>query len=76
MSTIGASAVHTAAWERNLGIIELLLEAGQDPGTPSDGGLTPMMVALLHYNVVFMRCVFRNGEAVRRNIVVDVRRVP
>lgn len=64
--------MHTATWEGSLGIVELLLEAGQDPDTPDERGLTPIMVALLRYNVVVMRCVFRNGQAVRRNIVEDV----
>ncbi|KAJ8519164.1 hypothetical protein ON010_g18110 [Phytophthora cinnamomi] len=71
LSTIGASTLLTATWEGDLGIVELLLEAGQDPDTRDNGGLTPIMVALLRYNVVVMRCVFRNGQAVRRNIVVD-----
>ncbi|KAJ8539179.1 hypothetical protein ON010_g12692 [Phytophthora cinnamomi] len=73
LSTIGASTLLTATWEGDLGIVELLLEAGQDPDTRDNGGLTPTMMALLRYNVVVMRCVFRNGQAVRRNIVVDVR---
>ncbi|KAE8957229.1 hypothetical protein PR003_g32496 [Phytophthora rubi] len=73
LSTIGASALHTATWEGSLGIVELLLEAGQNPDTPDESGLTPIMVALLRYNVVVMRCVFRNGQAVRRNVVVDCR---
>ncbi|KAG6613418.1 uncharacterized protein IUM83_04519 [Phytophthora cinnamomi] len=75
LSTIGASTLLTATWEGDLGIVELLLEAGQDPDTRDNGGLTPTMMALLRYNVVVMRCVFRNGQAVRRNIVVDCRTV-
>lgn len=51
----------------------MLLEAGQDPDTRNHGGRTPSMVALLRYNVVVMRCGFRNNQAVRRNIVEDVR---
>lgn len=73
LSSIGASTLHTATWEGSLGIVELLLQAGQDPDTRDAAGLTPIMVALLRYNVVVMRCVFRNAKAVRRNIVVDVR---
>ncbi|KAL3656687.1 hypothetical protein V7S43_018467 [Phytophthora oleae] len=73
LCTIGASALLTAAWDGCAEIVELLLEAGQDPNTSDDGGLTAMMVAILRYNVVAMRCVFRNGEAVRRNLVVDCR---
>ncbi|KAH7485626.1 hypothetical protein PRIC1_004924 [Phytophthora ramorum] len=73
LTTLGASALHTAAWEGSLGIVELVLEAGQDPDTRDDGGLTPMMVAMLRHNVIVTRCVFQNGQAVRRNAVVDCR---
>ncbi|KAF4133070.1 Ankyrin repeats domain-containing protein [Phytophthora infestans] len=71
LPTIGASALLTAAWDGCAEIIEFLLEAGQDPDTFDSGGLTAMMVAILRFNVVVMRCVFRNGEAIRRNLVVD-----
>ncbi|KAG2502681.1 hypothetical protein BBO99_00009818 [Phytophthora kernoviae] len=74
LSTVGASALHTAAWEGTHEIVGFLLEAGQDPDTSDDGGLTAMMVSLLRYNLVVMRCVFRNSAvAVRRNVVVDCR---
>ncbi|ETP14189.1 hypothetical protein F441_10849 [Phytophthora nicotianae CJ01A1] len=73
LHTIGASALLTAAWDGCVDIIELLLSAGQDPDTSDNGGLTAMMVAILRFNVVVMRCIFRNGEAIRRNLVVDCR---
>ncbi|KAK1928514.1 E3 ubiquitin-protein ligase mib1 [Phytophthora citrophthora] len=73
LRTIGASALLTSAWDGCAEIVELLLETGQDPDTSDDGGLTAMMVAIMRYNIVAMRCVFRNGEAVRRNLVVDCR---
>ncbi|OWZ15543.1 hypothetical protein PHMEG_00010796 [Phytophthora megakarya] len=73
LPTIGASALLTAAWDGCVEIVELLLEAGQDPDTKDEGGLTSMMVAILRYNVVAMRCVFRNSEAIRRSLVVDCR---
>ncbi|KAG7376916.1 hypothetical protein PHYPSEUDO_012549 [Phytophthora pseudosyringae] len=73
LPTIGASALLTAAWDGCVGIVALLLEAGQDPDASDNGGLTAIMVAILRYNVVVMRCVFRNGDAIRRNLVVDCR---
>ncbi|KAG7390530.1 hypothetical protein PHYBOEH_006976 [Phytophthora boehmeriae] len=36
--------------------------------------MTPMMTAITHLNVMTMRCVFLNGDLVRRNIVVDRRK--
>ncbi|OWZ19001.1 hypothetical protein PHMEG_0006807 [Phytophthora megakarya] len=73
LHTIGASALHTAAWGGDVAIAEFLLEAGQDPNVSDDSGTTAMMVAILHLNLVTMRCVLRDGEAVRRNLVVDCR---
>ncbi|KAG7380367.1 hypothetical protein PHYBOEH_011478 [Phytophthora boehmeriae] len=74
LSTIGASALHTAAWDSSHEIVQFLLEAGQDPDTSDSGGLTTMMVPLLRYNLVAMRCVFQNSAVtVRRNVVVDCR---
>ncbi|EGZ23219.1 hypothetical protein PHYSODRAFT_344401 [Phytophthora sojae] len=73
LSTSGASTLLTAAWGHSLDVVEMLLEAGQDPDTRNHGGRTPSMVALLRYNVVVMRCGFRNNQAVRRNIVEDCR---
>lgn len=34
--------------------------------------MTAIMVAILRLNLMTMRCVYRDGEAVRRNTVVDV----
>ncbi|KAE8981603.1 hypothetical protein PF010_g22573 [Phytophthora fragariae] len=73
LHTIGASALHTAAWGGELDIVEFLLELGQDPNAADDSGMTAIMVAILHLNLLTMRCVFRGGEAVRRNTVVDCR---
>ncbi|EGZ23200.1 hypothetical protein PHYSODRAFT_324431 [Phytophthora sojae] len=73
LRTIGASALHTASWGGNLGIIEFLLESGQDPNAADDSGMTAIMVAILRLNLMTMRCVYRDGEAVRRNTVVDCR---
>jgi ankyrin repeat protein len=73
LPTIGASALLTAAWDGNSAIVELLLAAGQDPDTRDNGNLTAIMVAMLRYNIVVMRYVFRDGGTVRRNLVVDVR---
>ncbi|KAK1938749.1 Ankyrin-3 [Phytophthora citrophthora] len=73
LDTIGASAIHTAAWEGSLDIMRFLLESGQDPDVGDDSGLTPIMVAILRLNLMTMRCVFRDGVAVRRNTVIDCR---
>ncbi|POM59136.1 Hypothetical protein PHPALM_36123, partial [Phytophthora palmivora] len=72
LNTLGASALHTSAWEGQLDIMEFLLESGQGPDTGDDNGLTPMMMAIMRLNLMTMRCVFRDGVAVRRNLVVDV----
>ncbi|KAF1788264.1 Ankyrin repeat-containing domain [Phytophthora cactorum] len=47
LPTIGASALLTAAWDGSAEIIEQLLDAGQDPDTNDNGGMTAMMVAIL-----------------------------
>ncbi|ETK84346.1 hypothetical protein F441_10864 [Phytophthora nicotianae CJ01A1] len=73
LRTIGASALHTATWAESLGILEFLLEFGQNPDEGDDSGVTAVMVAILRLNLVTMRCVLRNGEAVRRTTVVDCR---
>ncbi|POM66248.1 Hypothetical protein PHPALM_17926 [Phytophthora palmivora] len=73
LHTIGASTLHTAAWNGDVVVMKLLLEYGQHPDSSDDNGLTPMMVVILQLNLVTTRCVFRNGEAIRRNLVVDCR---
>jgi ankyrin repeat protein len=74
LRTIGASALHTAAWNGDLGILEFLLEAGQHADTgDDDGGMTAMIVAIFRLTLMTMRCMIRDGEAIRRNIIVDVR---
>jgi len=73
LRTIGISALHTAAWGGHVGVLQYLLESGQCPDASSEGGTTPIMVAIHRFNVTTMRCVFRGREAVRRNLVVDVR---
>ncbi|KAG7389205.1 hypothetical protein PHYBOEH_007548 [Phytophthora boehmeriae] len=73
LQTLGASALHTAAWEGSVDIMQFLLESGQDPDTGDDSAMTPMMLSIMRLNLMTMRCVFINGEAVRRNLVVDCR---
>ncbi|RLN97734.1 hypothetical protein BBJ28_00025615, partial [Nothophytophthora sp. Chile5] len=75
LDTLGASALHTAAWDGSVSVVEFLLLAGQSPDSAGNGGLTPIMLAIMRHNVVTMRCVFRDGLAVRRNLVVDCREV-
>ncbi|KAG6949389.1 hypothetical protein JG687_00014891, partial [Phytophthora cactorum] len=63
LRTIGASALHTAAWGGSLGILEFLLESGQSPDESDDSGVTAIMVTILRLNLMTMRCVLRDGEA-------------
>ncbi|RLN98095.1 hypothetical protein BBJ28_00025073, partial [Nothophytophthora sp. Chile5] len=71
LPTVGASALHTAVWEGSFAVVTFLLEAGQSADTGDDSGMTPLMTAVTHFNLVTMRCVFRNNLAVRRNTVMD-----
>ncbi|KAL4174841.1 hypothetical protein KRP22_006770 [Phytophthora ramorum] len=73
LRTIGASTLHTAAWGCNVEMMQFLLESGQNPDESGDDGMTAMMVTILRLNLMTMRCVIRDGEAVRRNTVVDCR---
>ncbi|KAG7376050.1 hypothetical protein PHYPSEUDO_014560 [Phytophthora pseudosyringae] len=73
LHTMGASALHAAVWEGQLDVIQFILEAGESPDTSADNGLTPTMMAIMHLSLMTMRCVFRDGVAVRRNLVVDCR---
>ncbi|KAE8996685.1 hypothetical protein PR002_g19258 [Phytophthora rubi] len=73
LRTIGASGLHTAAWRGELAVVEFLLECGQDPDSGDNSGLTPAMAVILRLNLLVTRCVFRDGQAVRRNLVVDCR---
>lgn len=52
--------------------MQFLLECGQDPDSGDNSGLTPAMVVILRLNLLVTRCVFRDGQAVRRSLVVDV----
>jgi ankyrin repeat protein len=73
LGTIEASTLHTATWHGKDNVVEYLLDEGMDPDTVDDAGVTPIMLALTRLNLQAMRCVFRNREAVRRNLVEDVR---
>ncbi|ETL90937.1 hypothetical protein L917_10474, partial [Phytophthora nicotianae] len=73
LSTLGASALHTATWKVDSVVMEFLLELGQHPDPRDDNGLTPMMVTILRLSIMTTRCVFRGGQAVRRNLIVDCR---
>ncbi|KAG1705627.1 hypothetical protein DVH05_003329 [Phytophthora capsici] len=74
LQTIGASAIHTAACDGDTGILQFLLEAGQSPNTPGSDGVTPMMVAIMRFTLTTMRCMIRDGEAIKRNILFDCRK--
>ncbi|KAL3656677.1 hypothetical protein V7S43_018456 [Phytophthora oleae] len=75
LQTIGASAIHTAACDGDIGILQFLLEAGQSPNTPGkNDDMTPIMVAIMRFTLTTMRCMIRNGEAIKRNILFDCRK--
>ncbi|KAF4043230.1 Ankyrin repeats (3 copies) [Phytophthora infestans] len=71
LRTLGASALHTAAWRGDVAVIEFLLESGQHPDTGYEGGMTAMMVPILRLSLMTTRCVFRDRQVVQRNLVVD-----
>ncbi|KAG3069489.1 hypothetical protein PI124_g21500 [Phytophthora idaei] len=73
LSTIGASALHTATWHRDDKIVRYLLEEGQDPDTPDKSGMTAIMLTIMHHNLQATRCIFRDRIAIQRNLVVDCR---
>ncbi|KAG6945365.1 hypothetical protein JG688_00016585 [Phytophthora aleatoria] len=59
--------------ERGVEVMEFLLESVHHADSGDDSGLTPMMVAILRPSIMTTRCVFRKGQAVGRNLVVDCR---
>ncbi|KAG6613510.1 uncharacterized protein IUM83_04522 [Phytophthora cinnamomi] len=73
LHTIGASALHAAVWDGSLSIIRYLLEEGQSPDAADDSGMTPIMFTIMRLNLLATRCVFRDGQVVRRNLVMDCR---
>ncbi|POM62342.1 hypothetical protein PHPALM_28516 [Phytophthora palmivora] len=73
LSTIGASALHTATWHGDDRIVEYLLEEGQDSNTEDDTGTTPIMLTLTHHILQATRCIFRDRVAIQRNLVTDCR---
>ncbi|KAG6946855.1 hypothetical protein JG687_00016491 [Phytophthora cactorum] len=73
LSTIGASALHTATWHRDDKIVRYLLEEGQDPDTPDKSGMTAIMLTIMHHNLQVTRCIFRDRIAIQRNLVMDCR---
>lgn len=73
LATIGASALHAAAWEGHAAILQYLLEAGQSPDARDDRGMTVLVVTLLRHSVQAMRAVFMGQAIVQLNTVVDVR---
>ncbi|KAG7379453.1 hypothetical protein PHYPSEUDO_008558 [Phytophthora pseudosyringae] len=73
LSTIGASALHTATWHGNDRIVAYLLEEGQHPDTQDGTGMTAVMLTLMHHNLQATRCILHDREAIQRNLVTDVR---
>lgn len=73
LGSVGASALHAAAWDGSVEVARYLLEAGQHPDTRDEWGMTPAMVAIMRLYLVTMRSVFRGRRAFPRNLVVDVR---
>lgn len=45
------------------------MEVGQNPDTPGNGDATPIMVTILRLTLMTMRCMIRDGEAIKRSDV-------
>ncbi|RLN65440.1 hypothetical protein BBJ29_005727 [Phytophthora kernoviae] len=70
---VGSSTLHTATWHGNKKVVEYLLESGQDPDAQDDTGMTPISLVIMNHNLQAQRCVFRDREAIQRNLIMDCR---
>lgn len=74
LPTVGASALHAAAWDGNYAVLEFLLKEGQKVDTKGGQGLTVLMATLMRHNVQALRAVFQGSSIVQLNKVVDCRK--
>ncbi|KAG7396781.1 hypothetical protein PHYBOEH_001810 [Phytophthora boehmeriae] len=74
LSTVGASALHAAAWDGSYAVLEFLLKEGQKVDERGGQGVTALMATLLRHNVQALRAVFQGSAVVQLNTVVDCRK--
>lgn len=74
LATVGASALHAAAWDGNYDVMELLLKEGQQVDERGRRGVTALMATLMRHNVQALRAVFQGTAVVQLNTVVDCRK--
>ena len=72
LPTVGASALHAAAWDGNYGVLEFLLREGQQVDKRGRRGVTVLMATLMRHNVQALRAVFQGSAVVQLNTVTDV----
>ncbi|TDH73693.1 hypothetical protein CCR75_007562 [Bremia lactucae] len=73
LPTVGASALHAAAWDGSDQVLKYLLEEGQPVDDRGRHGVTALMVTLLRHNVQALRAIFQGTAVVQLNTVVDCR---
>ncbi|OWZ21445.1 hypothetical protein PHMEG_0004024 [Phytophthora megakarya] len=74
LPTVGASALHAAAWDGNYEVLEFLLKEGQQVDERGRHGVTALMATLMRHNVQALRAVFQGTAVVQLNTVVDCRK--
>ncbi|CAH0492357.1 unnamed protein product [Peronospora farinosa] len=74
LPTIGASALHAAAWDGNYDVLEFLLKEGQQVDERGRRGVTALMATLMRHNVQALRAVFQGSAVVQLNTVTDCRK--
>ncbi|GMF29564.1 unnamed protein product [Phytophthora lilii] len=74
LSTVGASALHAAAWDGSYEVLEFLLKEGQQVDERGRRGVTALMATLMRHNVQALRAVFQGSAVVQLNTVVDCRK--
>ncbi|KAF4316944.1 hypothetical protein BBO99_00007336 [Phytophthora kernoviae] len=74
LPTVGASALHAAAWDGSYAVLEFLLKEGQKVDARGGQGVTVLMDTLLRHNVQALRAVFQGSAVVQLNTVVDCRK--
>ncbi|KAG7381098.1 hypothetical protein PHYPSEUDO_006474 [Phytophthora pseudosyringae] len=74
LPTVGASALHAAAWDGNYDVLEFLLREGQQVDERGRRGVTALMATLMRHNVQALRAVFQGTAVVQLNTVVDCRK--
>ncbi|KAG6623107.1 DNA polymerase [Phytophthora cinnamomi] len=74
LPTVGASALHAAAWDGEYEVLEFLLKEGQQVDERGRRGVTALMATLMRHNVQALRAVFQGTAVVQLNTVVDCRK--